>query len=211
MKTLEIFSGTGSFSKMAKKRGHDTFTVDIDKSFCPDLCIDVIKDKDDETLNDMVMKADIIWMSPPCDTFSMAAGNTHWTKDRKPKTKKAEKALDMIKFCIYIAEYCEKTGKLFFIENPVARARWFIPKSWRKTVWYCQYGDKRAKPTDIWTNLKGWQPKTCSNDALCHHEKAPRGSKTGTQGLKGKKVRGEIPPGLFEELFDVIEGKVWRW
>jgi hypothetical protein len=63
----------------------------------------------------------------------------------------------------------------------------------RHTVWYCQYGDDRAKPTDIWTNSKTWIPKPmCKNfkydsegniiNRHCHHESARRGAKTGTQG-----------------------------
>ena len=43
-----------------------------------------------------------------------------------------------------------------------------IPKA---TVWYCRYGDKRAQPTDIWSNhiyslfnTKGWHPRSeCFN------------------------------------------------
>ena len=38
----------------------------------------------------------------------------------------------------------------------------------------------------------------------CHHEPAPRGSKTGTQGLKGAYERGIIPPDLFLDLFTEI-------
>ena len=71
----------------------------------------------------------------------------------------------------------------------------------RHTVTYCQYGDSRMKPTDIWTNAYWWQPKPmCKNGAPCH-EAAPRGSKTGTQGLCNSVERGRIPPGLFEEIF----------
>lgn len=38
MKILELFCGTGSFSKVAESRGHQVFTVDIEKKFNPDLC-----------------------------------------------------------------------------------------------------------------------------------------------------------------------------
>ena len=81
-----------------------------------------------------------------------------------------------------------------------------MPKETRQTVWYCQYGDKRAKPTDIWTNLPNWTGKQCHNgNKDCHHEPAPRGSKTGTQGLKNAKLRGVIPENLFKELFEYIK------
>ena len=116
---------------------------------------------------------------------------------------------ELLAVCWVIAEYCKREGKIFFIENPRARARWFLPVGCRKTAWYCQYGDSRAKPTDIWTNLEGWNPKTCHNyrkgqPKHCHHESAPRGSKTGTQGLKGNMERSVIPPQIFHEIFTHI-------
>ena len=76
-------------------------------------------------------------------------------------------------------------------------------EKYRHTITYCQYGDTRMKPTDIWTNLE-WTPKPmCKNGDLCH-QSAPRGSKTGTQGIKGARDRGVIPPQLFEELLECL-------
>ncbi len=206
MRTIELFSGTQSFSKVARELGHETFCVDNNPEFDNDMTKDITFDLiQNSNLNDKIKEADIIWMSPPCTTFSMAAGNTHWTADRKPKTKDAELGKELLAICWTLAEFCKRTGKLFFIENPRARARWFLPEDCRKTVWYCQYGDSRAKPTDIWTNLD-WTPKTCKNgNRDCHHEPAPRGSKTGTQGLKGAKDRSIIPPKLFHEIFRKIK------
>ena len=61
------------------------------------------------------------------------------------------------------------------------------------------------KPTDIWTNFIEWKPKQmCKNGDDCHVS-APRGSKTGTQGLKGSIERGVIPSALFEEIFDQMK------
>jgi hypothetical protein len=139
----------------------------------------------------------------------MAAGNTHFDADRKPKTATGELSLTLLNRCKEIARFCDEHGILWFIENPVARARWFMPDdSRRHTVWYCQYGENRAKPTDIWTPLKGWLHKSCkNNNSECHHERAPRGSKTGTQGIKGAKNRGAIPPALFYEIFGLIQVK----
>lgn len=82
-----------------------------------------------------------------------------------------------------------------------------LPAHYRHTVTYCQYGDNRMKPTDIWTNCSEWKPKPmCKNGENCH-ESAPRGSKTGTQGIKGAKDRGVIPPALFYEIFEHIGDK----
>ena len=85
----------------------------------------------------------------------------------------------------------------------------------RHTVWYCKYGDDRAKPTDIWTNSKEWIPRPmCRNykydkegniiNKHCHHESARRGAKTGTQGKKGSYNRSKIPQELCEEVLKSI-------
>jgi hypothetical protein len=56
------------------------------------------------------------------------------------------------------------------------------------------------KPTDIWTNSTKWIPRAmCKNGAPCHVA-APRGSRTGTQGLKGAYERSKIPNQLCIEI-----------
>lgn len=204
MKTVELFAGTGSFSKIAKVLGHETFTVEYDASFDPDVVYDLSQSLTQE-IKQKIQEADVIWMSPPCTTFSMASGNKHWTADRQPKTEQAIEGKYLIDLCKNIASLCIINKQLFFIENPRARARWFLPKEWRKTAWYCQYGDNRAKPTDIWTNL-GIEFKTCKNgNKECHHEPAPRGSKTGTQGLKTSKDRSVVPEELIKQIFQAVD------
>lgn len=76
----------------------------------------------------------------------------------------------------------------------------------RYTVTYCQYGDSRMKPTDIWTNHPdpGFKPP-CHNGDPCHVA-APRGAKTGTQGLAGSRERSVIPAALCEHIVDICEG-----
>ena len=104
----------------------------------------------------------------------------------------------------------------FFIENPrgMMRKMPFVKSIDRTTVWYCTYGDERAKPTDIFTNHlfsvfnpKGWIPKhECFNgNKKCHHESAPRGSKTGTQGKSGSYDRSKIPEQLAIEVIKSCE------
>lgn len=73
----------------------------------------------------------------------------------------------------------------------------------RYTVTYCQYGDSRMKPTDIWTNHPepNFKPM-CKNGMPCHVS-APRGSKTGTQGLKGSVERSKIPTELCDHIVNI--------
>src|SRR3990167_3554246 len=57
-------------------------------------------------------------------------------------------------------------------ENPrgVLRKMPFMKDFIRHTVSYCQYGDNRMKPTDIWTNALFWKPKPiCKNGSPCDH------------------------------------------
>ena len=66
------------------------------------------------------------------------------------------------------------------------------------------------KPTDIWTNaLDVWDPRPmCKNGMPCHTA-APRGSQTGTQGLKGNYERSMVPYELCKEiLFSAHNDKV---
>ena len=75
----------------------------------------------------------------------------------------------------------------------------------RHTVTYCQYGERRQKPTDIFTNhpYPQFRPP-CKRGAPCH-DAAPRGSRTGTQGLKGKAVRAKLPAELCRHIVAICE------
>ena len=94
---------------------------------------------------------------------------------------------------------------IWFIENPMGgmrktRVMQYLP---RYTVTYCQYGDSRMKPTDIWTNYANPQFKPpCHNGDPCH-TKAPRGSRTGTQGLKDAVERSRIPDGFCDYIAEI--------
>lgn len=79
----------------------------------------------------------------------------------------------------------------------------FMQELPRYTVTYCQYGDFRMKPTDIWTNHPSPNFKLpCKNGDPCHAS-APRGSRTGTQGLKDAIERGIIPEQLCGHICDI--------
>ena len=80
MKVLELFSGTSSIGKAFKARSHEVFTVDWDKQFNPDWCGDV-KELTAADILEMFGKPDIIWASPDCTTYSIAAISHHRCKD----------------------------------------------------------------------------------------------------------------------------------
>lgn len=75
----------------------------------------------------------------------------------------------------------------------------------RYTVTYCQYGESRQKPTDLWSNHPDPKFKPpCKNGDPCH-VRAPRGARTGTQGIVGAKLRAKIPKQLCEHIVDICE------
>lgn len=81
----------------------------------------------------------------------------------------------------------------------------------RHTVTYCQHGDTRMKPTDIWTNHPDPEFKPpCHNGDPCHTP-APRGAKTGTQGLSGSRERSIIPAALCEHIVEICESGDPDW
>ena len=91
---------------------------------------------------------------------------------------------------------------------------WFMDKWNDKGIYrvtYCQYEmhkprmDRRMKPTNLWTNHPNPNFKPgCKNGADCHAP-APRGSKTGTQGLKGNLERSVIPEELCKHIVEICE------
>lgn len=205
MKTVELFCGTRSFSKVAFDRGHDIFTVDCDRRHSPALCADILKITGDD-----LPAADIIWASPPCEGFSVAVIGRNWNHDYTPKHARAQLAMDLAKKTL--ALILEKKPRFYFIENPVGMLRKmpFMDEFLKQTggvrhkITYCQYGDTRMKPTDIWTNCLAWIPRPACKAGMTCHVAAPRGSRTGTQGLKGAVERSVIPPAVFEEIFKCL-------
>ena len=75
----------------------------------------------------------------------------------------------------------------------------------RYTITYCQYGDTRMKPTEIWTNHPDPKLKPMCHNGDSGHTPAPRGSKTGTQGLKSSVERSIIPEELCNHIVDICE------
>jgi len=212
MNLVELFAGSRSVGKEAEKQGLNVFSVDWAEYENIDLSIDIGELK----MEDIPFIPDVVWASPDCTTYSIAACSTHRHPDKTAKSVYA-KDCDSINqhWMKVVSEWMQENPNLiFFIENPRGMLRhmpWMKDLK-RHTVWYCQYGDDRAKPTDIWTNSETWNPRRmCRNykynketgeiiDKHCHHESARRGAKTGTQGKKGSYERSLIPQQLCEEI-----------
>ena len=199
MKLLELFSGTESIGKVFNEGGWDVVSIDNHPEHNPTLKGNILE-------MEITGKYDVVWASPPCTAFSVASIGRHW-KEGLPSddailgNKLLSKTLEIINIT---------RPKYWFIENPrgMMRTLPIMASLSKHTVTYCQYGDERMKPTDIWTNCDKWKPKpACKNGMPCHVS-APRGSRTGTQGIKNVIDRSRIPEELCLEIFDAVKEKI---
>lgn len=202
MRVINLFAGHGTWTVPFRERGHDVWATDIVDRPGIDLAIDILDIKP----GDVPLKfshPDIILASPDCQAFSVASIGTHWgggLNGYVPKTDKARNRIELVKEARFLIEVFKP--RFFIIENPrgMLRKLNLLDGFERRTVWYCQYGDERAKPTDLW----GGFPPSLVLRPECHngnsdHAAAPRGAKTGTQGRE-KDARSFIP---YELALDV--------
>ena len=209
MKVLELFSGTECMSNAFRAKGHECFTIDWDQAFPSSLHIDIMK-VTPEMILEQFGQPDVIWAAFDCTTFSLAAISKHRRKN--PETGNLDPISDYAKYCDKVNQHALELiralkPKYFFIENPVGGLCSMdymqgIPKY---MITYCKYGFPYQKRTHIFTNHPNpdFIPP-CKNGDKCH-ESAPRGSKTGLQGIKGKAARCMYPPKLCEHIVEICE------
>jgi hypothetical protein len=201
---LELFSGSGLMSREFEKLGWETVTVDIDPKHQPDYVMDVL-DIDDEWVADIAPT--MIWAGIDCSCFSVMTISRYWNEDGTPRDSNygyplLQHTIDLI---------TNAKPRFFVIENPRAMMRTLdeMKPFNRYEVWYCQYGDDVAKPTDLFGKLPpSFYPRTCSNgNNDCNHQKAPRGTPSGIQGRDSSESRAVYPLGLCKE----ISSSVHEW
>jgi hypothetical protein len=164
---LELFAGSRSVGKQAEKLGMNVFSSDLIEFEGINYPVSIL----DFDVNKVPFQPDIIWASPPCTSFSVASIGHHWTGGKGayiPKTDGARLGLELVKKTIEIINHFQPT--YWFMENPrgVLRKLLVVQGLKKNTVTYCQYGDERMKPTDIWTNSDVWIPRPmCKNGDPC--------------------------------------------
>lgn len=230
MNTLDLFSGLEGWATVARERGHDAVTLDFDPKFGADIVADIL------TVNNLVKlerrgRFDVIFASPPCETFSTGSIGTHWgggARAYEPKTDAAALALRIVAhtFDLILDYLTVHPSTLYVIENPRGVMRKVAPVEPSATVWYCQFGETRAKPTDLWTNMElypfgvatrcddlggGWP--YCYNGCDDHDAQSRYywkrqllGQNGGTQGLANAAERAIIPHALATAFVAYAEG-----
>lgn len=216
---VDLFSGVNCFTKPYFQDEINLFTVDNNPDFISSWLGD-FEFFDPRTALEFFKgeRIDVLYIGFPCTTFSVASIGKHWGtyedgSPYRPKSDAAKKALRMLGH-LFHRVIPTLNPRIIIMENPrgVLRKMRLMKRLTRNTVWYCQYGStagvKRAKPTDIFTyGLENWEPRpVCKNgNPECDHVRAPRGAKTGTQGIKGNTLRSMIPKELCHELYEAVK------
>lgn len=144
---MDLFAGTRSIGKAFEERGHEVYSIEWDEKFEGiDWYVDIFEVTAEDIL-ERFGQPDVIWASPPCEKFSVAAIGKHWYKGtNKPKTPETKKALELLEHTIKLIE--DLSPKYFFIENPRGKMRKVDPVQHlpRYTVTYCQYYNRDDYP-----------------------------------------------------------------
>lgn len=209
MNVLELFAGTRSIGKAFENKGHNVISLDWDNTLPNiDICQNIL-DVTPDMILERINPVNVIWASPDCTTYSVASISKHRYYENGCLRPKSEYAYICDDINVYLHNLIMLLKpEIWFIENPrgAMRKMNFMQGLPRYTVTYCQYGDSRMKPTDIWTNLPNPNFKPpCKNGASCH-ERAPRGSRYGTQRLRNARERSIIPNELCNYIVDLCEG-----
>ena len=183
MRVVDLFSGMGGWSQPALDRGHEVTRVELDTRFPAEIHADILELDPGR----LPYRPDLLLASPPCEGFSVMNIGKNWHHDGTPKTDTARLALRLVEATLSIVRAIEPT--FWVMENPRDKLRVLAPVRGleRRTVTYCHFGEERMKPTDLWSDAwppSLWLDPPCKNGDPCH-VRAPRGSRTGTQGSHG--------------------------
>ena len=168
MKVLELFSGTHSVGKICEEYGWEVISLDLKGA---DINKNILE-WDYTTYP--VGHFDIIWASPPCDTFSILRKSCI---GRKLKCHNGEVCTlellqkDIVEVGLPILRKTEEIidyfkPKYYFIENPqTGQMKDYMTHRPHYDVDYCMYSNwGYKKRTRIWTNLQGFKPKLCDRN-----------------------------------------------
>lgn len=162
-----------------------------------------------EDLPDEFKHPDIVFVGIDCTTYSVAAISKHRRKNSitgnlDPISDKAIFSDNMAKHVKQLIK--EMNPKIQIWENPVGALRKmdFMQDLIINTTTYCQYGFTYRKATDFFSNIDLHLKPPCKNGSPCH-EKAPRGARTGLQGIKDPALKAIYPPKLCQHIVEECE------
>jgi hypothetical protein len=207
MKTLELFSGTQSFSKGVKRldSNNETITIDISNRYSPTYVLDILNFDYHQFEPGHF---DIIWASPPC---------TEYSKAKTKGERNLQLADELVKKAFEIIDYLKP--KTWILENVgtgllVKRMEQIRPGLQSYIADYCVYGKPYRKRTIFWSN-KELKLKTCLGQGKCqsmdgakHIGSCGNGTKFYNQvGISSVCQKNSIPELLIDDILVGFESK----
>tara|TARA_R110000823_G_scaffold98802_1_gene213690 strand:+ start:138 stop:743 length:606 start_codon:yes stop_codon:yes gene_type:complete len=201
MKTLDLFSGTKSFTKIADEFGYETYTLDIESKNNPTFCVDIMKWNYKQFPTGYFH---IIWASPNCKCYSSMNFLKGKNQDLTEANKLVMKTLEIIHY--FKPAY-------WFMENPQLgklKHQDFMKNIPYTDLDYCKYGFGYRKRTRVWHN-SNWIPRPLCSKHGGYCKSKINNKHTGinwiTRGVKGAsyKQKISIPPDLFIDIFNLID------
>ncbi len=102
LKVLELFAGQRSIGKAFEKRGHEVFSIEWDKQHENINWYTDIGSINTQDILDRFGYPDVIWASPDCSSYSIAAISHHRTKEEDgnlaPKSELSKSFIILRKF-----------------------------------------------------------------------------------------------------------------
>ena len=203
MRLLELFSGTQSVSRVARRQGWECVSLDIDPTYSPDLCMSVLDFDEQAYPRDSF---DFVWGSPPCESYSNA--NIRYSTDPGHEATMA-KADELVRKTKRIMDHFSSAA--WVIENPLGS------RLWRREVAqelggrahkcsYCQYAMRYRKQTRLQASFT-LQLAVCPGPGKCammrgtkHLEYAQKGGGGAEPRYKKTADLHRIPEPLVEEI-----------
>ncbi|MDD7885755.1 hypothetical protein [Flavivirga sp. 57AJ16] len=205
MINIELFCGSGGFTKVSRTLNVECLSIDIRrrKGTCePHLKMDINKVRSSFFLN---LNPFIMWIGLPCDIWSYASGGFHLDKNFNPKTEKAKRHLNLLEKTLDIIE--KSNPDYWFIENPRGKLKKYpdLLKWLEKnngTIKECtlsSYGFPTTKPTNIITNFKELKLKELDSFGRGAKNKIP-----GTFDNMTKAQRQKTPERLYKDTIKQV-------
>ena len=208
MHLVELFRGTGSVGHVARRWGWEVVSVDMDPVHKATHTVDV------RNLPYRSMRIpDVVWASPPCTTYSLAANRVHHrAAGGRALTQEVNDADAIVRHLLKMISYWlrQNPNLVYCIENPRGYLRslpdmMVLPHL--TTTFYGHYGWPIHKPTDFWSNTPLVLPQHRPDHPPLVHVGSTPGWRRKLREAMGARpdepqavLLGRIPPRLIRSI-----------